>query len=133
MDIVMGIDVSKDFCYTPVKTKYDDELLNRLQTLEPTLVAIERPPKSTNFDTSFWLDARIGEIMLRCRMLGIEYVLVYPSEWRKKICGVGNATKEMVIEWCEENDLIYEGQDHNFYEALCIGMYARTILNERCI
>lgn len=96
------------------------------------LVAIESPIQgaSANIKTGLRLAQVAGVILVACRHAGAATLLVAPSEWKKAVVGVGNASKDQVDEWLAGHhpDLRAACHTQDAVDATCLALYAQAVL-----
>lgn len=75
-----------------------------------------------------------GVVQLTFQHRGADLLMISSSKWKKEVTGKGNADKEYVKKWLEENDQkLYGGTagDQDLIDASCIYRYGLVLQSRR--
>ncbi len=70
---------------------------------------------------AFHLGVHAGVLLERLGLFGKKIFYVLPKVWKKAVLGDGNASKDDVVQWAEEQGV--EVQTHDEAEAIAMGRY----------
>ena len=96
------------------------------------VVAIEAPIQgmSRNVRVGISLAMVAGAISVAAQQCGSHVDIVPPASWKKTVLGVGNANKDQIKSYLEENHkaLYSNCLSQDMVDATCIALYAQTLV-----